>query len=177
MDISDLVKIIAKMSGMNQKEREQLEKFIEQFDEIDEIDSLSDLEDIDFSNLEDFDLDQFDIDGLGNRPGKRSAEDFRQDPPKKPDERVQDQVDVKISDDEDEPYHGHTWVEVEERFESFVDIPEEAKNSNIDITLRESSVYVSTPIDKELETAQLPSTVEKLDAEVTDGGRLLVQVW
>jgi hypothetical protein len=179
MDISDLVKIIAQMSGMNDKEREKLEDFIEQFDDIDELDSLADLEDFDFSDLEGFDFDAFDLDGMGRRPGKRSAEDFRQDPPEKPDERVQDEVDITISEDseDDEPYHGHTWVEVEEQFESFVDIPEDARNSNIDITLRESSVYVSNPIDEELNTEQLPTDVENVDAEVTDGGRLLVQVW
>lgn len=175
MDITELVKMIAKMSGMSQKEQEQLEEFIEQLDDIDELDGLGDLEDFDLSDLDSFD---FDIDsGMGRRPGKRSVDDYRQDPPEKPDERVQDEIEVDLSDDEsDGPYHGHTWVEVEDRYEAFVDIPEEAENADVDISLREDSVYVSDPIDEKLNTDQLPVDVTSLEANLTDGGRLVIQV-
>lgn len=169
MDITELVKMIAKMSGMSQKEQDQLEEFIEQLDDLDELDNF------DLSDLDGFD---FDIDGgMGRRPGKRSVDDYRQDPPEKPDERVKDSVDVDLSDeDSDAPYHGQTWVEVEDKYEAFVEIPEEAQNSDVDISLREDSVYVSDPIDEQLDTTQLPVTVSSLDAEVTEGGRLVVRV-
>lgn len=167
MDITELVKMIAKMSGMSQKEQEQLEEFIEQLDDLDELDGF------DLSDLDGFDFDR----GMGGRPGRRSVDDYRQEPPEKPDERVKDSVDVDLSDeDSDEPYHGQTWVEVENKYEAFVEIPEEAQNNDVDISLREDSVYVSDPIDEQLDTTQLPVTVSSLDAEVTEGGRLVVRV-
>lgn len=169
MDITELVKMLAKMTGMSQKEQEQLEELI------DELDDLGELDDFDLSDLDGFDpgMDS----GMGRRPGRRSADDYKQLPPEKPDERVQDNVNIDLSDeDPDEPYHGHTWVEVEEQYETFVEIPEEARNSDVNISLREDSVYVSDPIGKQLSTTQLPVDVTDLSAEVTDGGRIVVRV-
>ena len=169
MDISELVKMIAKMSGMSRKEQEQLEEFIEQIDDLDEFDNL-DLSDL---NGLDFDIES----EMRRRPGKRSVDDFRQDPPEKPDEKVNDSVNIDLSNDEsDSPYHGQTWVEIEDKYEAFVEIPEEAKDSDIDISLRDGIVYISDPIDESMDTTQLPVTVSSLDAEVTSGGRLVVRV-
>lgn len=188
MDITEIVKLIAKMTGMNEKEQEQLESFIEQFDDIDEINSFSDLEDIDFSELdiEGFDLDSLDMDGfdydpgLGKRPGKRSVDDYRHNPDQASDDE-EEQIDVNIPDNHDEdsgPYQGNTWMEVEDsRFEAFVEIPEELDNSEVDISLRNNSVHVSEPIGETLNTEHLPVSVTNLDAEVTEGGRLMIKVW
>lgn len=198
MDITEIAKLIGKMTGLDKKEQEQLENFIDQFDDIDEINSFSDLEDIDFSDLDidGLDLDEFDIepgagfdmgdigsglDGWGGdrRSGRRSVDDYRHNPSKE--DESKEQIDVEIPDDhdeEDDPYQGNTWMEVEdEKFEAFVQIPDEIDGDEIGISLRSDSVEISEPIGETLETKQLPADVENLDAEVTEGGRLLVRTW
>lgn len=186
MDISEIVKIIAKMTGMNKREQEQLEELIEQFDDIDEINSISDLEDLDFSQIDfdnfDIDFETFDFDnfdpGLGPRPGKRSVDDYRHER----DDEGQDQIDIEIPEDHDEdestPYQGNTWVEVEDsKYEAFVEIPDDMDGGELDISLRDSSVRVSDPIDETIDTEKLPTRVTSIDASVTEGGRLMIRVW
>lgn len=184
MDLTEIVKMVAKMSGMNKREREQLEKIVEQLEEMDEINNISDLNDLNIDlqdfNLDDLDFDEFDFDidpGMGERPGKRSVDDFR----KKKDES-NESIDVTVSEDDlsDEPFHGSDWVNSmnkEDAFETFVDIPDEVRESNADVNVRmdDESVYVSEPIGEEISLDELPRDVYSFSVEQR-GSRLLILV-
>lgn len=176
MDITDLVKIIAQMSGMNDKEREQLEELVEQFEDLDEIEDISDLQELDFEqfDLEEFDLDGFNFDfdgGLGPRPGNLGVDDFRRD-------SEEEEVDVEVPNERtsSEPYHGQKWMEVEGKYETFVEIPEDVENTEISITFEDSKVSVSEPVGESLSTDQLPERVTEIDVEQR-GRRLFIRVY
>lgn len=176
MDIKQLVKLVAQMSGMNRGNREKLLELIDEIDELEEIEDLNDLENVDFGDLEieDFDIDTFSVDNFErSRPGKRSVDDYRHNA-----EKQEKDIDLNVSNSEVEKdaYHGETWIQVDDKYETVVKIPDE-EDVEIDIELRDTSVYVSNPVDTELSTDQLPRPVSNVEAEVTEGNRLMLRVY
>lgn len=174
MDISDVARIIAQMTGMSKSSREEFVEFCEELEEQGVIDDLSDLDELDLNDLENFDLDDFsfieDLDfdfkggfdpGLGERRGKRSVEDYR--------ERNNDDDDVDIHIPENSttasPYQDETWIEVNNGYETFVDIPDDVTSADINISLENGYVVVSDPVDEELKVSHLPDNISTIDAE------------
>lgn len=185
MDISDVARVIAKMTGMNKSSREEFVEFCEELEDRGVIEDLSDLDELDLSDLDNFDfddfefIDDFDFDmrggfdpGMGPRGGKRSADDYRRT--KDSDE---DQVDVHIPDNKGAsgPYQDETWIQVEDEYQTFVDIPDDVSNANITITMEDGHVVVSEPIGEKLEVSRLPDEVTDIEAEKTRN-RLLITV-
>jgi hypothetical protein len=185
MDISDVARVIAKMTGMNKSSREEFVEFCEELEDRGVIEDLSDLDELDLSDLDNFDFDDFDFiedldfdmrggfdPGMGSRGGKRSAEDYRRT--KDSDE---DQVDIHVPDNDDAtgPYQDETWIQVEDGYETFVDIPDNVSDVNITITMEDGHVVVSEPVGEELEVSHLPDKVTEIEAEKTRN-RLLIMV-
>jgi hypothetical protein len=172
MDISDVARIIAQMTGMSKSSREEFVEFCEELEEKGVIDDLSDLDELDLDDLENLDDFSFieDIDfgfrgefdpGLGERRGKRSVEDYR--------ERNDDDggVDIHIPENPttSSPYQDETWIELDNGYETFVDIPDNVTNANISISLEDGYVVVSDPVDEELKVSHLPDNISTISAE------------
>lgn len=182
MKISDIVRLIVRMSGADKSEKEMFEELADKIDKIEEDESIENLDDISLDDIDDLDidLDNFNIgffkelDPSDNRPGKRSVDDFRTDTPSKPDQRVEDNIDVELDEDET-PYHGETWVGVEDGYETFVDVPDDMVGE-LNIELRDQAVRISEPIGEKLQTEQLPDDISDVSAEITKRGRLLITV-
>lgn len=182
MDIKQIVKMIAQMSNLSTKQQRELLKIIDQFDE--DVDSLEDIDNLNLDNIDfdEIDFDQFDLDKLGSRgpPGfgndfdDRTPDDFKYDGGEKPREKVNDEVNIDINDQNDNKmYQDNVWIEVDGKFETFVDLPDNVNELNIDI--KSGYIKISEPVDKEVPTEQLPIEVTSLEAEVTESGRLLLR--
>ena len=182
MDIKQIVKMIAQMSNLSTKQQNELLKIIDQIDE--DVDSLEDIDNLTLDNfdLDEIDFDQFDLDKLGSRgpPGfgndfdDRTPEDFKYDGGEKPKEKVDDEINIDISNDENlTPYQDDTWIEVDGKFETFIDIPDDTDEINIEI--KSSHIKILDPVDKKVPTDKLPIEVTSLEAEVTESGRLLLR--
>lgn len=181
MGIKDLVKLFAQMSNLSSKQQDELMNIFEQLDE--DIDSIEDIDDITLDNIDfdEIDFDEFDLDKLGGRgpPGfgndfdTRTADDFKYNGGEKPDEKKD--VEISVSDDEIEqsPYQGDIWVEVDGEYQTFVDIPDDT--DEIEIDLKDGYIKISDPIDKEIPTHQLPDKITSVGAELTKGDRLLIK--
>lgn len=182
MDIKQIVKMITQMSNLSTKQQNELLKIIDQIDE--DVDSLEDVDNLTLDNIDfdEIDFDQFDLDKLGSRgsPGfgndfdDRTPDDFKYDGGEKPREKVNDEVNIDINNQNNTtPYQGDIWIEVDGKFETFIDIPDDVDEINIEI--KSGYIKISEPVNKEVPTDQLPIEVTSLEAEVTESGRLLLR--
>lgn len=190
-DIFDIVDQMIQISQMDEEEKRRLEEIVENMSKLTELDDYRNMNKIDFE-FEEIDFDEMDdveelLEDLNKLPlddlikqdvdiSKESIEeyfdytsDYKYDP--EPEE-----VEVNINEDEindDQTYHGETWVEFESGYETFIEIPQSVEDGELDVTLNDDSVIISEPVGESVSTEQLPSDIESIDVNVKDENLLI----
>lgn len=159
------------------------------------INNIEDLLEVDWENLdfESIDFDDFEkkTDGFDGRPSfgffdiysdKDGISDPRVDDididnykidPKKPEERVD--INLNMDDIEKEfDYQGDKWVQFGDKYKTFVNIPKEVEDCDVNIILKNKTVEISDPIDKTVNTDEIPKDIQNISAEVKNNNIIIV---
>lgn len=201
-DIFNIAEQLLEMTEMTEKEKARFIEAVDHLMKLRQIDDFRDLDQIDFEfeeidpeQYEDFnDLvnelvstvdnvfgDNIDIDTedftAGNVPEEFAnffddRNDFRYNPPE------EEEVNIEIDEDdiENKSYHGETWMEIKDGFETFIDIPEDKRGDELNITLEDGEVSITGSVDQKIETTQLPREVDSVGAEVKES-TLIIRVY
>lgn len=189
---SNLVEQLMEMTEMTEEEKARFMDAFNNIDELRKLDDMSDIDDlnfdfdvIDIEEMDDiqklldeiddlpiddfggFDLNDLDTEDVANYFNR--ANDYLYEP--EPEE-----VDVEIDEEvTDQPYHGSTWMEVEDGYEAFIDVPEETTESDVNISVQTEEITIEDPINKSVPIDKVPTDVTSVEAELNDG-RLLLRV-
>lgn len=189
---SELIEQMMEMTEMTEEEKARFMDAYNNIDEFRKLDDWSDIDDLNFDfdviDIEEMDdiqqlldeLDELPIDDFGGfnlndldtedvADFFNRASDYRYDP--EPEE-----VDVEVDEEvTDQPYHGSIWMEVEDGYEAFIDVPEGITEGDVNISVQTEEITIEDPINESLPTDKIPTEVTSVEAELNDG-RLLLRV-
>lgn len=189
---SELIEQMMEMTEMTEEEKARFMDAYNNIDELRKLDDWSDIDDLNFDfdviDIEEMDdiqklldeIDELPIDDFGGfnlndldtedvADFFNRASDYRYDP--EPEE-----VDVEIDEEvTDQPYHGSIWMEVEDGYEAFIDVPEGITEEDVNISVQTEEITIEDPINESLPTDKIPTEVTSVEAELNDG-RLLLRV-
>ena len=189
---SELIEQMMEMTEMTEEEKARFMDAYNNIDELRKLDDWSDIDDLNFDfdviDIEEMDdiqklldeIDELPIDDFGGfnlndldtedvADFFNRASDYRYDP--EPEE-----VDVEVDEEvTDQPYHGSIWMEVEDGYEAFIDVPEGITEGDVNISVQTEEITIEDPINESLPTDEIPTEVTSAEAELKDG-RLLLRV-
>lgn len=189
---SELIEQMMEMTEMTEEEKARFMDAYNNIDELRKLDDWSDIDDLNFDfdviDIEEMDdiqklldeIDELPIDDFGGfnlndldtedvADFFNRASDYRYDP--EPEE-----VDVEVDEEvTDQPYHGSIWMEVEDGYEAFIDVPEGITKGDVNISVQTEEITIEDPINESLPTDKIPTEVTSVEVELKDG-RLLLRV-
>lgn len=189
---SELIEQMMEMTEMTEEEKARFMDAYNNIDELRKLDDWSDIDDLNFDfdviDIEEMDdiqklldeIDELPIDDFGGfnlndldtedvADFFNRASDYRYDP--EPEE-----VDVEVDEEvTDQPYHGSIWMEVEDGYEAFIDVPEGITEGDVNISVQTEEITIEDPINESLPTDKIPTEVTSVEVELKDG-RLLLRV-
>lgn len=183
---------LLEMTEMTEEEKKRFKEAVDNLGKLREIDDFRDLdkvdfkfEEIDFDDMEDLqhlldELDELDTEGILGEDidGKDDIIDIfddRKDFRYKPED---EKIDINIDEDEinqTDDYHGEIWLGIEDRYETFIDVPDEAEGQ-LNVSLDDCFVSITGCINKKLPISQLPSDVDSVKAELKENN-LVIRVY
>lgn len=189
---SELIEQMMEMTEMTEEEKARFMDAYNNIDELRKLDDWSDIDDLNFDfdviDIEEMDdiqklldeIDELPIDDFGGfnlndldtedvADFFNRASDYRYDPEP---EEVDVEVDEKVTD---QPYHGSIWMEVEDGYEAFIDVPEGITEGDVNISVQTEEITIEDPINESLPTDKIPTEVTSVEVELKDG-RLLLRV-
>lgn len=189
---SDLIEQMMEMTEMTEEEKARFMDAYNNIDELRKLDDLSDIDDLNFDfdvidieemddiqqlldELDDLPIDDFggfdlnDLDTEDVADYFNRASDYRYEPEP---EEVNVDIDEEVTD---QPYHGSIWMEVEDGYEAFIDLPEGTTEADVNISVQTEEITIEDPIDESLPIDKIPTEVTSVEAELKDG-RLFLRV-
>lgn len=191
----ELAEDMIEMSDMEEKDKKRLQEIMNNMEKLDDvkINSIEDIrrevdfefEEIDFDDMEDVEMllekiDKLPIDDFVDEDvdvSKEGISDFFDKDSRFKYNSEPDEVDVDVDDGavDVSPYQDENWVEFDTGYETFVEIPDDAEDTEISITLEEDCVTISEPVDESIDISKVPDDIDSVEVEMK-GENLLVRI-